>query len=611
MATPTTPKATTPNKLRWDLDSIFPGGSASTEFADFRNALTADLSQAKETLAELPRSIDDTSREKWIDYLALIQDLLERIDHASGFSSCLAAQDVKDDQALLIKEEISALLGQWEALLTAVEEAAAATEDAVWQMVVDDKQLSGATYFWNELRRNAKLKMAPELERLTVELSVNGYHAWDRLYSKIAGDLQAEFPDQGKIDVLSMGQLANKFSSPNRTIREAAFRKLEETWETATPITAMVLNSQAGFRLTVYENRGWKSPLFEPLLLNRLKEDTLEAMWGAVADGRDKMAEYIKAKKKVLKIDKFRWYDQIAPLGDVSRTYGYEEAGDFIVKHLSAFSEDMGSFARMAIDRRWIEAEDRSGKAAGGFCTGLDLKKESRIFMTFGGNYDEMMTLAHELGHAYHSWVLKDRDYFARNYPMNLAETASTFNELLVTDAALNASADDTEKLVLLDQKIQQGFVMFCNIRARYLFDSMFYRERKKGAVSKDRLNEMMVTAQKKAFGAILADDGYHPLFWASKLHFFITDMPFYNFPYTFGFLFAGGIYDRAQKEGSSFAEKYKALLADTGSMSTEEVAHKHLNVDLTQPAFWNDAVARVVSDIDPFIELAAKVYGN
>jgi oligoendopeptidase F len=175
---------------------------------------------------------------------------------------------------------------------------------------------------------------------------------------------------------------------------------------------------------------------------------------------------------------------------------------------------------------------------------------------------------------------------------------------MLVTDAALEAAPGKAERLSLLDKKLQEELVMMCDIYCRYIFDTMFYDERKRGPVVPERLGEIMVAAQKKAFGDILASDGFHPLFWASKLHFSETAVPFYNFPYTFGHLFAGGIYDRAKKEGRSFAKAYRALLADTGSMTTEAVAKKHLGVDLTKPQFWRDAVNRSLSDVDVFIEL-------
>lgn len=591
--------------LNWDMESIFPGGSNSIEFAEFRQSIEGDLEKAKTTVAALPRQLDEKNTGQWAAFLASVQDIMQRLDHASGFTNCLTAQDVNDDKAGIIDEEISSLVAIAETVITDIEAMAIEVSDLAWSGLVKQPQLVGAAFFWNELRDNARKQMEPKLEKLASELAVNGYHAWNRLYTKMAGDLKAKFVHEGKTEQLSLGQLATKFNSPDRAVRQQAFEALEKTWKTVDSLAAMALNAQAGFRLSVYKNRRWESPLLEPLIMGRVKKETIEAMWEAVARGNGAIAEFIAVKKKLLKIDDFRWYDQSASIGELHQTYTYEEAADFVVKHLSSFSADLGNFARMAIDDRWIEAEDRPGKAAGGFCTGLDLKKQSRIFMTFSGNYDEMMTMAHELGHAYHSWVLRDRDYFATHYPMNLGETASTFNELLVNDAALQSITSKAEKLSLLDKKINDAFIMFCNIRARFLFDSMFYEERKKGALPKERLNELMVEAQRVAFGDILAKDGYHPLFWAAKLHFFVTDVPFYNFPYTFGYLFAGGIYDRARKEGAGFAEKYRALLADTGSMTTEKVARKHLGIDLTSRAFWDDAVGRVVADIALFKQLA------
>ncbi len=593
------------NKLQWDLESIFPGGSDSKEFEEFRHGIDVDLEKAQKTLEELPYTLDEATTTKWIAFMLMVQDITMRISHGESFAGCLQAQDVSDDKAMDIMGEVTDKYGTMETILTGIDQFAMEVGDDDWDRLMSHEKLAGAAFYWNERRQVAKLKMEPKLEKLATKLAVNGYHGWSLLYDKMAGDLQAEFMEDGDNKMLSMGQLHNKFSSPDRNVRKQAFEKLEETWKSVEGLAAMTLNSQAGYRLALYQGRGWDSAVFEPLLINRFTQRTLDAMWSAVAGARGKISEYVCAKKKLLGIDDFRWYDQVAPLGDVEKTFSWDEACDFTVEHLSEFSQELGDFARMAVDNRWVEAEDRSGKGAGGFCTGFPVIEQTRIFMTFSGSYQQMMTLAHELGHSYHSWVLRDQDYFARAYSMSLAETASNFNEQLVTDAALNAAGNNADRLSLLDNKVMEGLTLFCNLYCRYLFDTQFYRERKKGMVSKERLGELMVEAQRQAFGDILADDGYHPLFWASKLHFFITDTPFYNFPYTFGFLFAGGIYDRAKKEGPAFADSYRALLTDTGSMTTEEVAKKHLGVDLTKDDFWKDAVGRVVMDVDRFVALA------
>jgi oligoendopeptidase F len=603
-------KARRAGKLTWDLESIFPGGSASKEFKAFHAALSRDLGRAMAALGKLPRGSAPRSLKRWADFILFFQGIAERLSHAGSFAYCLVAQDVNDARAMALLEEISAMEASWEIVKTGIEEYAMSLKDAAWKKIVGDKRLEEVSFYLNEMRRIARLKMDPARERLAAELSTNGYHAWNRIYTKIAGDLRAEFPEDGKKIELSMGQLSNRMSSPDRAIRKQAFEKLSSSWETVEALTAMELNSMAGFRLSLYKERGWDSTLAEALLAGRMKRETVDAMWEEVARGRSRVAQYVAAKKRLLGIDSFRWYDMMAPLGDVEQVYTYDEACDFVVRHLSSFSKDLGTFSRMAIDRRWIEAEDRPGKMGGGFCTGFHVSKESRIFMTFSGNYNEMMTLAHELGHAYHGRVLSNRGFFGRNYPMNLAETASTFNEMLVTDAALEAAESDSDRLRLLDKKLQEELAMMCDIRCRYIFDTLFYKERKKGPVMKERLRELMVKAQKEAFGNILAEDGFHPLFWASKMHFSETSVPFYNFPYTFGHLFAGGIYDKAKREGRAFAAAYRALLADTGSMTTEGVAKKHLGVDLTRPTFWRNAVDRALADVGAFVKLAKEARG-
>jgi len=603
-----TTKTAIPSAPTWDLESIFPGGSASPQFKQFRDKVKAGLEDARKAFDSLPATLDDSSSSVWADFILQLQSLVEDIELVESFSHCHTAQNVRDAAAHTIEAEADLYLSQWSKLQSRLESLSIKQPDEQWEKLVSGKELKLVRFYLDEMRQLARKKMSVELESLALDLSVNGYHAWNRLYDKMAGDLTVEFSEGKETKIISLGQLATKMSDPDRSTRAQAFTKLTQAWESRAELAAMTLNAQAGFRLSLYKNRGWESPLFEPLTMSRLKQESVEAMWATIARETHKLEPYIEAKKKLLGIDKYCWYDEFAPCGKVDRLYPYDEAADFIVKNVAEFSTHMSDFCRMAVDKRWIEAEDRPGKAGGGYCTGTGKLRQSRIFMTYASSYENLLTLAHELGHAYHSHLLKDTPFFATDYPMTLAETASIFSELLVTDAALKACNDPREKLMLLDQKIQQAYVMFTDIHCRYLFDKAFYAERKAGVVGKDRLCELMVKAQKQAFGSLLDESGYHPLFWASKLHFFITGMPFYNYPYTFGYLFAGGVYDRARKEGSSFAEKYCDLLADTGSMTTEDVASRHLDVDLTGNEFWTSAVSRSLSDIDEFVKLAESV---
>jgi oligoendopeptidase F len=592
----------------WEIESIFPGGSKSKEYADFRKKIVDDLERAGKTLESLPDKLgDDASISSWAEWILELQRLYEHLHLAGAFAGCLTSQDVDDDEAHRIEAEVDELYSRWSMLYASLESFSKNQNDESWGRLTGRDDISTIAFPLNEMRDQARLKMPEEMEKLALELAVNGYHAWNRLYDKMAGDLRVRIRKNGKSETISLGQNAARLSEPDREVRRDAFVKMEKTWKKQANLAAMTLNSQAGFRLALYKNRKWDSPLFEPLLNARLKQESLDAMWQAIVDGRTRFKDYIKAKTKLLGINRFCWYDQAAPVGKSTRRFSFGEAGDFIVEHLGGFSGEMSDFARRALDKKWVEAEDRPGKAAGGWCSRIPIRKESRIFMTFTGNYDGLLTLAHELGHAYHGFVLRDLPPFSQHYPMTLAETASIFNELRVTDAAFETSKDPDEKLMLLDQKLQNAMTYFCNIHTRFLFDSRFYEERKKGIVGRDRLSELMLETQEEAFMGLLdKKKGYHPLFWASKLHFFITGQPFYNFPYTFGFLFASGVYDRAMKEGPAFAKDYRALLADTGSMTTEDVAQKHLGVDLTKEEFWRDAVARALADVDSFVSLTS-----
>lgn len=604
----TTATTKMPPAPTWDLESIFPGGSGSKEYAEFRQKVRDDIERVWKLIHSVPEQLDDSSVGAWIDAVLAFQALGEDTELVMSFAHCLTSQNVRDTTAHGIESEGDTLASEWRKMYTQLQALSLKQSEDAWNRLAESDKLKGISFFLKELRQLAREKMDPALESLALDLSVSGYHAWNKLYDKIAGDLTVEFNEHGETKSLSLGQLATKMGDADRAIRKQAFEKLEEAWSTRDDYAAMILNSLSGFRLSLYKRRGWDNPVYEGLLMNRLSQASLDAMWATVASEKARLQKYIDAKMKVLGIDTNTWYDKFAPCGDVERKYSYDDAARFIIDNERDFSSDMADFAQKAIEKRWIEAEDRGGKAGGGYCTTLGAHRQSRIFMTYANTYENLLTLAHELGHAYHGHVLKARPYFATDYPMTLAETASIFAELLVTDAALSQSDDPALKLMLLDQKLQQPYTFFCDIHCRYIFETAFYERRKKGVVSKDELNEMMVDAQKKAFAGMLDESGYHPRFWCSKLHFYISDMPFYNFPYTFGFLFATGVYDRARKEGSAFAEKYRALLADTGSMSTEQVAGKHLGVDLTKDEFWKDAVDRALDDIDEFVALAEKV---
>ncbi|WP_367183393.1 M3 family oligoendopeptidase [Sporosarcina sp.] len=486
-----------------------------------------------------------------------------------------------------------------------------AISDEHWNKLLQDDTFKEIRFSLNEIREQGQRLLSEDEEKLIATLNKDGIAAWSDLYNTVGSILTVPFTDDdGETTELSIGQAMNKmYADPDPRVRERLFNEWEKVWSKNGPVFADILNHLAGYRLTLQKAHGRKGHLEEPLEYNRMTEQTLRAMWSAVDKQKHIFLKYLDQKAKLLDMEKLGWQDVDAPVavGETKPSrFTYDEAADFIIEHFSSFGPKLTDFTKHALENRWVEAEDRPNKRPGGYCTSLPEFEESRIFMTFTGSPSDASTLAHELGHAFHSHVMKDLPELNQGYAMNVAETASTFAETIIADATVKNAATDEEKISLLANKLEGATAMFLNIRARFLFEDQFYTERAEGIVSEKRLNELMTAAQKEAFGDSLSS--YHPHFWAAKLHFFIDSVPFYNFPYTFGYLFSLGIYAEYLKSPEGFEEKYIALLRDTGSMKVEELAKKHLAADMTKEDFWTAGIELVGKDVEEFIKLTEQL---
>ncbi|EKP93995.1 M3 family oligoendopeptidase [Thermaerobacter subterraneus] len=584
----------------WDLETFFPGGSASPQFESFLASLAQDLDRLRQ---EVRRLDPGAPAAHWENLVNGLQDAGARLGQAGAFTYCLVSQDTTDERARLLLTRVGELRATYNNLWTDLDRHLLAVSDPAWQALLEHPGLREVAFALDERRRRARERMSPELESLAGSLAVDGYHAWGDLYELVAGRIRVPVQEGDRTVHLSVGQAANRLEDPDRAVRAAVFDRWEAAWGQEAEVIAAALNHLAGFRWQWYRRRGWDDILKEPLDENRMQRATLEAMWDAVARKRGALLEYFRWKAERLGVQRLAWFDAHVPVYQAQGKVTYDEAADFVIEQFARFSDELAGLARRAFSERWIEAEDRPNKRAGGFCTGFPLSRQSRIFMTFGGTASNVGTLAHELGHAYHQWLMDDLPVLARDYPMSLAETASTFAERVVTDAAIRHAPDTDTRLAFLEQQVLDGVAFCMNIHARFLFETAFYEARRQGPLSVADLNGLMEDAQRRAYHDSL--DRYHPYFWASKLHFYATDAPFYNFPYTFGFLFSSGLYARARAEGPSFARRYAALLQDTGRMTVEDLARRHLGVDLTGPAFWEEALDAALAPLDEFLQLA------
>ena len=565
---------------KWDLDSIFKGGTNSGELLEELKGLSAQISSLKPA-----EGVQDVV--ELIEQMQQIDLLLRECD---AFILCLQSQDAADEAAGVLRAEFSALNAKFELFNNRFDTSIAKLDAPTFQALLQHPQIAPIAFIMKERRERICQKLPCEQENMITALCVDGYQGWGQLYPQLVAEVTIPFGAQE----LSFGQAENQMTHPDRSIRRQVFHSLEGAWKKKEGLFASVLNHIAGFSLQVNAMRGIEDPLHFPLFENRMKKETLDAMWGAVAASKEPLIAFMQAKASMLGVEKLSWYDLEAPLfASNSDPIPYDTAVAWIIEAFEKFHPPMAEFARKACSQHWIEAEDRPGKRPGGYCAAFPRSRMSRIFMTYSGTIVNVSTLAHELGHAYHTAMLDDLPSFAQHYRMNVAETASTLAEHIVSDALLLKANTKEQKLQILSDRIQRSIVFMMNIHARFLFELAFYEKRKTQSLSATDLNSLMEQAQKRAYCHALSE--WHPHFWSAKLHFYFTDIPFYNFPYTFGFLFSLGIYAKGAD--------CDALLRESGMMSVEDLAKKHLGVDLTQPAFWQSACARAICDVDLFLQ--------
>jgi pepF/M3 family oligoendopeptidase len=447
---------------------------------------------------------------------------------------------------------------------------------------------------------SAKHYLSDDSEEMYSLMNMTGGSAWGTMHSALTSSLAVDY--DGKTVTLS--EIRNLAYSADADVRKkayeaelAAYKKIEQ------PI-AFALNNIKLQSTNIALKRGYASPLDATLKAQNMSRETLDTMLGEIKKYLPVFHRYLRAKAKLLGYENgLPWYDMFAPIGESEKTYTPEEAGEFLVSVFSDFSKDMAGMIEAAFRDGWIDFYPREGKSGGAFCAEAGCLEESRILTNFDGTFSAVDTLAHELGHAFHNFVLKKHRILNRaGLPMPLAETASTFNETFLMNYVI-ANADPDEKLALIDSFLIETTQIMCDIYSRYLFESKVFEKCVEGFISAERLCEFMLEAQKEAYGDGLDNSVLHPYMWVCKGHYYSESLAFYNFPYAFGGLLATGLYAKYEKEPSGFDEKYQAFLYETTVNTIEDAAMK-AGIDVTSPEFWDLGLEKYKSFVEEFCAL-------
>lgn len=589
--------------MKWSLKELYESFESHEFLRDSKRILT--LIEEVNTYAEKEFQEVERAKEKLETYLHYEMEMSNLVSRVMGFANLTMSTDARNEAA---REHFSRIAMK----LSAITKAEVLFKRFVQKLEDLEEIIRGSAFLTEhrflleEAKKEGQYLLSDAEEMLIAKMSNTGSKAWTNLQNILTSTLLVEMEKEGENVSLPLPAVRNLAYDKDPAVRKAAYEAELAAYKKVEESSAAALNGIKGEVLTVSELRGFETPLHETLFQSRMEKETLDAMFDAIRESLPSFRKYLKRKAALLGHEKgLPFYDLFAPMGESEMQFTYEEAMDYIVKNFSTFSPKLGQYAKEAYEKNWLDVEPREGKRGGAFCSNLHVIGESRILSNFDGSFSNMTTLAHELGHGYHGFNLKEETILNSSYPMPIAETASIFCETIVVQAALKEMSD-REAVTILEQSISDATQVIVDIYSRYLFETKLFETRKDHPLSVKELNAFMLEAQKEAYGDGLDEEVLHPYMWLNKTHYYSAGRNFYNFPYAFGLLFSKGLYAIYLKRGESFVPEYDALLSVTGKKSIKEVAEL-MDIDVTKPDFFRDSLKIVERDIEKFLELTKK----
>lgn len=603
--------------MTWNIESEYPS-YASPEFQmDLESAI-----QKTKKIEELISSISSTLNESLKSgqdpqdsIIGTAQQILLLEEEASvlfmnmaTYLQCVLSVDSSLNDVQGKESELISFVSNFSQSLIPFKSFLQRCSENFLHKVLNHPKLKPAEFLWQQKRRLKDFLLSNEEETLLEAVSTPGMRAWGDLYEKLSGTMRCHLKYPDRTETVGLAHAAAMARGSDPELRKLAWESIQESWGEQKESAAAILNSLAGWRHEVNKKRAHTKPvhfLDEALYHSRIQRETLDAMISACYQNleQSRKAPMMMAKlmgKKVLE----PWdLSGQSPVSGSKKKRTYDEALTLIQEAFYQVDPKMADFVKMMDEKRWIEGRVLPNKRNGGYCTEFAKKQEPRIFMTFMGSNRDVSTLAHELGHAFHSWTMRDLPRSQASYPVTLAETASIFAETVLHDVLIEDAETTEEKIEFSWGEIEGATGLLLNIPARFEFEKKFYEQRLKRSLSADELSQLTDEAWTKWYGPTLTQN--EKLFWATKLHFSIAGLSFYNFPYTFGYLFSMSIYARRKELGADFMKKYADILRDTGRMTAEDLIQKHLGEDIRRPEFWQKSINVINSKVNAFEKLA------
>ena len=583
---------------QWDL-SILYNGFDDPKFSEDMQAFDGAIAEVIEFAENHSALSSESLLLKYIETSTKLSSLAEKL---IIYANLRYSANTRDTEAASMMGVLMGKLSATAAPSAAIDKAIAAI-DNIDDVIAGNELLKEHNYCLTSIVKNSKHLLSDAEESLFAEMNISGASAWSDLQSSLTSSLKVEYNGEE----ITLSSVRNLAYDPDQSVRRAAYEAELKAYPQIESSVAFALNSIKLQVIGEAARRGYSSPLAKALDNSAMKQETLDALLLAMQEYMPAFRKYLRAKAKALGHEGgLPWYDLFAPMGESDKKYTTEEARDYLLGIFGKFDSELHDMVKEAFDNSWIDFFPREGKVGGAFDCAVHSAGQSRVLTNFDGSFSDIVTLAHELGHSFHDRQVYKNSPLNREYSMPVAETASTFNEVLVMNTAIAECDDKATKIALIESQLMDAAQIIVDIYSRYLFEASVFANRPTEFLSPERMCELMLDAQKQAYGDGLDEGCMHKYMWLCKGHYYSGGLSFYNYPYAFGGLFARGIYAKYLKEGKPFVETYKQMLRATGTSTVEDAALV-CGIDLTDVNFWRAGLASIAEQIDEFCQLVSE----
>lgn len=595
-------KTTGAEAVAWDLESLLDGSDVDAliekAIAD-AGALTAD---AKGTIGD----VDAAGFAAILDRLATIHEAAHR---AGNYAQLRFSTDTSDPERGALMQRVGERMSELSAELVWFDLEWVAVDDDRADALLTDDVLAPFRHHLETVRAGKPHVLSEVEERLLANTAPTGRSAWVRLFTEQTSAIEVDLPDDdGSTESVSLDAALSRLMHPDRVTRRSAAEAVSAGLQPGLRTRAYVFNTLLADRRIQDDLRGYPSWISSWNLSNEASDESVQALVDAVVARYDIPQRWYRLKAGVLGIDKLADYDRNASVAEADRHIGWDEATTIVRDAYASFSGELATVVDRFLTEGWIDAPTRPGKRGGAFCAYTVPDHHPYVFLNYTATANDVMTLAHELGHGLHGYLARPQGVFEQMTPLTLAETASVFGETVTFNRLLSETADPADRFALLAQNVEGSIAtVFRQVSMNRFEDAVHTHRRDIGELSTTDFGDHWERTQLDLFGAAMeVSEGYRD-WWSYIPHFIGT--PGYVYAYAYGQLLALSVYAQYETRGADFVPQYLELLAAGGSKWPEELG-RIVDCDLADPSFWNAGLDIVDAQVSA-AEDAAKAAGR